>query len=392
MNKTFYYLFFIILLGLNSCSLSKESAFDTETGQNDYLVYIKDQELLFYDPANKVNTTILPEWDIDEFNLSSNNHLAFSTSSEDKSKIYVLDYPFNENTPTEITFFANAKISSISWSPNGHYLLFDSAQGESKKLRLWDGKNLSTIYNHHGKIGEITWSNNGTLAFTEYFINDPSPKNDPSEVYIWDGNAIVSVSQNPSGEDRFPAWSKDGQLAFLSNRDGEYDIFVWDGKSIVNDTPDINTFLNIASDLTQYYSKPVWTNSDMLTFSAKSVWDLYVQIYKWDGQSVRNISKNPFSHNGEQTWRKDGYWSFITFFSESQNLYIRDEKNKTILKTKGQYSPAWSQNGILIFCVPNGSSGWTLSMWNSEDVIEIAHGNFIEAKWNNGEYVFCSSG
>lgn len=392
MNKQFYYLIFVIILGLNSCSLSKDSAFDTETEKNDYLVYIKDQELLFYDPVNKVNTIILPEWDIDEFSLSSNNRLGFSTSSEDKSKIYVLDYPFNENTPTEITFDSNAKISSISWSPDGRYLLFDLAHGESKKLQLWDGKKLSIIYTHQGKISDSTWNNSGILAFTEFFINDPSPEKDTGEVYIWDGNGTVSVSQNPSGEDRFPAWSKDGQLAFLSNRDGEYDIFVWDGISKVNGLPDINTFTNIASDLTQYYSHPVWTNSDMLTFSANGLGDLHVQIYEWDGQSARNISKNPFSHNGGQTWRKDGYWSFITFFSESQNLYIRDEKNKTILKTKGQYSPAWSQNGILIFCVPNGPSGWTLSMWNSGDVIEIAHGNFIEAKWNNGEYVFCSSG
>jgi Tol biopolymer transport system component len=395
MKSPLLYLVIVIALGLSSCASLKGASLDSGAEQKDYLVYQIDQRHLFlYDPTSNTHTQILTDWDIniDSFSLGTNNRLAFSSSRDGNSSVYVIDYPFTENISAKITFDTSTSNTPISWSPNGRYLLFETVQTDSKKLSLWDGKNFLDIYNYHGQINEVTWSVSGQLAFTEFFINDSSPDRDSGEVYIWDGNATVSASQNPSGEDRFPAWSKDGQLAFLSNRNGEYDIFVWDGASKNKGFPDAKTFVNIAPDLTQYFSSPTWTNTNSLAFCGGSQSDKYVQIYEWDSQIAKNISQNPSLHNGGQTWRKDGYWSFITFFSSSQNLYVRNNTNHTILETKGQYPPAWSQNGLLVFCTPDSSKHWILSMWNGVKIIEIAHGDFIEAKWNNGEYVFCSYG
>lgn len=363
--------------------------------QEEYLVYLTadypNQQFVFYDPINDIHTQILPDWTINEFSVSVNNRLAFSSSN----KIYVLDYPFTENIPLDITSATSTENTLFSWSPDGRYLLFESVQVDSKKLLLWDGKNISDIYNYHGRIHEINWSADGQLAFTEFFAFDPDTTQEwgSSEVFLWDGNAIVSLSQNPSGEDRFPAWSKDGQLAFLTNRDGKYDIFLWDGVSKNNGAPDSKTFVNIAPDLTQYFSSPTWTNSGSIAFDGSGTWDLNIQIYEWNGQTTVNISKNPFAHNGGQTWRSDGYWSFATYFSDviGQNIYVRDAHNRTILTTEGRYPPAWSQDGLLMFCVED-STGWILSMWNGINIIEIARGGFIEAKWQNGKYVYCSHG
>ncbi len=391
MKNLFIYLLFIFVLGLNSCSQAKDSS-NSETQQNDYLVYRKSWKLLSYNPTSNTHGQILPEWNVNEFSISANNRLAFSSSQNGKSSIYVLDYPFTEKIPVEIAPDISSTDTSPLWSLDGHYLLFDSIQPDNTKaLVIWDGENFSSIYNHQGKISEATWSVNRQLAFTEFFINTRLPDVDTGEVYVWDGHTTVSVSQNPSGEDRSPAWSKDSQLAFLSNRSGENDIFVWDGESKNNGIPDVNSFVNIAPDLTQYFSDPTWTSSGTLAFTGIRKSDTSnFQIYEWDGQNARNISQNPTLHNGGQTWRNDGYWSFNTFLSGSQNLYIRDTANRTILETEGQ-SPAWSQNGLLIFCVPN-YHGYTLSMWNGKDVIEIDNGSFFEAKWNNGnrELVFCA--
>jgi Tol biopolymer transport system component len=392
MKKQFFYLICIFALGLNSCSPAKASVVNGKASQNDDLAYIQDHQLFFYDPESNAYTPILPGWEIYAFSLSANNRLAFSSAQNGNNSIYILEYPFTQNTPTEITPDKASENTSPSWSPDGRYLLFDSVRADGKKLVLWDGNHFLDLYHHEGEIREITWNSSDQLAFTEFLDNEHSSGKDPAEVYIWDGNAVVSASQNPSGEDRFPAWSQDGQLAFLSNRNGEYDIFVWDGTSKQNGLPDINTFVNVAPELTRYFSIPTWTNVNSLAFEAQTKLDSQVQIYEWDGQTAKNISKNQLAHNGSPAWRKDGYWSFTTFFSASQNLYIRDEANRTVLETRGEYRPIWSRSGRLIFCSQDDSHRWTLSMWSGGNVVEIAHGNFIEANWNGGEPVYCSSG
>jgi Tol biopolymer transport system component len=301
-----------------------------------------------------------------------------------------LDYPFTENVPISITSYTSSENTPFSWSPDGRYLAFESFRVDEKILSIWDGDSILDIHKYQEEISGISWSLTDRLAFTEFYTFVFPYEGDPSEVFIWDGNTTVSVSQNPTGEDRSPAWSEDGQLAFLSNRNGEYDIFVWDGISENNGQPNIKSFTNVASELTQYFSSPTWTNNNTIAFVAGNESDVHVQVYEWNGQSAKNISQNPPFHNGGQTWRNDGYWAFVTFFSSSQNLYIRDDHNQTVLETKGQYLPAWSRSGLLAFCVPERPN-WTLSIWNGKDVVKIAHGGFIMAKWSNGEYVLCSS-
>lgn len=393
MKKQFLCLFlFIFFLGVNSCTSA-----NSETKTRDLLVYLmvnypERQTLFFYDPINNLHKQILSDWDIQEFSLSKNYRLAFSSLKDGHSKTYILDYPFTENTPMEISLDISFESTPLSWSPDGRYLLLDSVQENSKKLYIWNGKNFFDVYEYHGQVSEVAWSSSGLLAFTEFYFDDYSADKDYSEIYIWDGNSTINASQNSFGEDRSPAWSQNDQLAFLSNRNEEYDVFVWDGISKNNGSPDIKTFVNIAPELTHYLSYPTWTNSDSIVFSGSSESDLHAQIYEWDGQTAKNISQNPSFHNGGQTWRNDGYWAFITFFSSKQSLYIKDNQNQTILETKGQYQPAWSQSGLLVFCVPEHPE-WTLSIWNGKNIVEIAHSNyFITAKWNNGEYVYCSNG
>lgn len=391
MKKQSLYLFlFIIIVGISSCTSA-----NSETKTRDLLVYVienypEKRMLFFYDPINNLHKQILAGWDIEEFSLSKNYRLAFSSLKDGHSAIYILDYPFIENTPTEIALDIPAENIPISWSPDGHYLLFDSVQANSNKLSVWDGKSVSDIYEYHEQVGGVTWSPNGQVAFTDFYTFVLPYDGDKSEIFIWDGETTASASQNPTGHDRYPTWSKDGRLAFLSEQNEEYDIFVWDGISKNNGAPNTKTYINIAPELTHYFSSPTWTNTNTIAFSAGFEFDEHVQIYEWKGQSAKNISQNPLFHNGGQTWKYDGYWAFATFFSSEQNLYIKDNQNQTVLETKGQY-PAWSQSGLLVFCVPEHPE-WTLSIWNGKNIVEIAHGDFISAKWNNGEYAYCSNG
>ncbi len=386
------HIIFMVALGLTSCSSLQNR---DDRIHKDYLIYRlyndgQQGPLILYDPASNVHTQILPDWEIDRYSLSTNNRLAFSTSTDEVESIFVLDYPFTENVPIEIIVEKSTQTIPMSWSPYGRLLLFYSIQENGKTLSLWNGKNTLNIYDYRGTISEVTWGPDGQLAFTEFYDLDLNTTHEwgSSEVFIWDGNAIRSASQNPSGEDRFSAWSQEGQLAFLSSRDGTYAIFVWDGVSKDNGVPDIDTFTKVDTDL-HHFSNATWTSSNTLAFNKQEAQDLYVPIYEWDGQSIVDISNNPSSSNGFQTWRDDGYWAFSTFFSEEQNVYVRDETNQTVLTAEGQW-PVWSRNGLLMFCVHH-SPDWTLSIWNGGEVIEVVNADFIHAKWNNGEEVFCSN-
>jgi hypothetical protein len=115
----------------------------------------------------------------------------------------------------------------------------------------------------------------------------------------------------------------------------------------------------------------------------------FAQIYEWNGQTGTNISNNPLSVNGGQSWRNDGYWTFMIPCSNSQSIHIRDAANRTILATDGYYRPAWSPNGLLMFCV-HRPSGWILALCNGVKIIEIANGDPISAQWGNGEEVVWS--
>lgn len=398
MEKTFFYTFFIIVLGLNACASIQDFSFGSAPVKKDYLVYLiddfqKQQQVMFYDPTENVYTPILHDWDINAFSLSIDNRLAFSSSRDGKNRIYVVNYPFTQSTPIEITPETSSENFPRAWSPDGRYLLFTSVQGNSKKLLLWDGQSTSDIYHFHETVDEITWNTNNQVAFTDFYTFEfpQDYDGDLSEIFIWDGHATVNVSQNPSGSDRYPAWSKDGQLAFLSERSGKYDVYIWNGKSKESGVPIINSFINVAPHMTHTYFGLTWTNSGTLAFSAVGEGDSHAQIYEWNGHTINNISQNPLLHNGAQSWRNDGYWSFTTLFSNRQNIHVRDNANNTVFTTDGYYAPVWSPNGLLMFCNYD-SSGLLLSIWNGTKIIEVAHGSFIAAKWQNGKAVFCSFG
>lgn len=381
--------------------------------EGDYLVYVvsprsPNSQFMLYDPAENTHEPFLPDWDIRTLSISANGRFAFSSPHEGTYPIYVLDQPFSNGVPAKITGDTSTRYYPIAWSPDGHYLAYASFQDNKTTLLIWDGESSVQIFHTSARISthELTWSSDGRLAFTIF----DTPDGDSSEIFMWDGNKTVSLTQNPTGEDRFPAWSDDGRLAFLSERAGAYDIFIWDGISTINGLPDVHSFSNVAPSLTDYSTMPVWSSSGSLTFTGSRLGERYIQIYEWDGTVAANISQNPNFHNGGQHWRGDGYWSFHTYLSREQLIYIRGENNKTQLIKEG-YGVRWSESGYFIFCqrivtgtrlsfaggglpeiVKEYRADWTLSIGNGSKITEIAQGYEIEAIWANGERVICSSG
>jgi WD40 repeat protein len=359
---------------------------------------------MLYDPAENTHAPFLPDWDIRTLSISANGRLAFLSSHDGTPAIYALDYPSTNSIPVKITSDTSTGHYPVAWSPDGRYLAYGSFQNNETTLSIWDGKGFIQIFTTSARISihEFTWSSDGRLAFTTFDF----PNERGSEIFIWDGNKTVSLTQNPYGEDRYPAWSDDGRLAFLSEQADVYDIFIWDGTNTINGLPDVHSFNNIAPSLTRVNSKLGWSNSGSLTFRGIESGSETYQIYEWNGSVAANISQIPGNYAADQRWRNDGYWSFATgLHIGSPRVYIRDGKNKTQLTLKG-YGIRWSESGYFIYCqrtilsrwelteiglpkIVKEYGGWTLSLGNGSKITEIAQAYEIEAIWGNGERVTC---
>jgi len=350
--------------------------------------FVGKTRIVLYDPQRHLSAKILDNIDFPGFKISVNQRIAFSSNGEGSAEVYVLDTHLTHTPPVNISQNALTRDHALAWSPDGRYLAFQSvvdSTGEAL-LYVWDGEKSINItptdMDDTAERYEVAWSFDGRLAFTTGFGITSTYQ--PSEIYLWDGSTTINLSQNPTGEDHAPVWSADGRLAFTSQRDEQYGIYVWDGISIKNSLPDVDSFVNIASHLTGFFSFPTWTNTGALAFEGGS--QQYTQIYRWDGDETTNISQNEHSYSGNPRWSNDGRWSFVTFPSSQMSFEIRDTENRPLLTRESYFAPAWSSDGQLIFC----SERWELSIWDGRGILKIATGDFINAQWQSGSQAICS--
>lgn len=350
---------------------------------------------MLHDTRTGENTLLFESDYYMRINASPDGRVAFSYFYADIEDLYVLNVAFPEEPPFNLSDeFDLPGGYPLCWDPEGRQLAFSSSRfGSENYIYVWDGETVLNITpdDMPGDPDnyEASWSFDGRLAFTAWFgSTGDAPK---SEIYLWDGSTTSNLSQNLAAEDRGASWNIDGELAFTSSLGGESRISIWDGVSFKDGLPDSGTFINASSGLDPYTPSPTWTSDGRLAFGASSPQDEHIQIYVWDGQTTTNVSQNPGMHNGGPRWRDDGYWAFVTGFSSEQLLYIRDAENRTILTTEGQYTPAWSSDGRLIFCKYDRPD-WVLLMWDDWRTSEFAHRGEIQAQWQSGQDVWCSSG
>jgi hypothetical protein len=353
--------------------------------------------LYLYNPSSGETTSLYQSAEKLHFVFSSDGRLAFSTDWiwKNNGEIFILNTAESEPSLLHLSQELDMQGYPLGWSQDGKSLAFASVKedGQQQAIYIWDGRTVKDI-TPQNLLGipdsfDIAWSYDGRLAFTIWFgFSNHEPN---SEIYIWDGEKTFNLSQNVEAEDREPVWNTNGEIAFGSTRDSEYSLVLWDGKSYADDLPDVSSFTRIAPQLNISSPFSSWVSDDLLAFEASSP-PHYIQVYTWDRETWSNISQNPETHNGGARWSQDGYWAFITFFSDPQRLYVRNERNETVLETNGQFVPAWSSGGSLIFCSRNHVRDWELSRWDRATVSALAQGDEIFAQWRSGQTTVCSDG
>jgi Tol biopolymer transport system component len=176
----------------------------------------------------------------------------------------------------------------------------------------------------------------GLLAFV-------STRDGNYEIYITnptDGTTI-RVTTDPA-EDREPVWSPDGRrLAFTSNRNGNWDIYVLD--------LDGSTLTRITDDPSKD-SSPSWSpDGSQIAFESYRDGNPQIFIINSDGTGLRKVENGSLG-SSSPSWSPDGDGNILVFTSDrlgNSNLFLINPKGgQPFLLTPdtggGDSDPTWS--------------------------------------------------
>jgi len=209
----------------------------------------------------------------------------------------------------------------------GNYDLLGSRYMNVLDLRTRQSINLGIGYIFTSNA--FSWSSDGRLAFVSY-------RDGNAEIYVWDGERMTNITQN-TANDTNPVWSSDGRLAFVSNREGKSEIYVWDGTVLTN--------ISRSGADNEF---PAWSADGRLVFVSHR--DANSEIYVWNGTTLTNVSRS----SGEDklpVWSVDGRLAFVSKQGSNQQINVWDGKTITHIFQSKNYAgqPAWSMDGRLAF-------------------------------------------
>lgn len=221
--------------------------------------------------------------------------IAFTSERDGSAEIYVMNV---DGTDVErLTTSPDGSFSAVpEWAPDGVRLAFSSNRTYRKSMnggylevpgntKIWlldtQTNSLERLTDELGLDMYVTWSPDGTqMAFM-------SVRDGDADIYIRDAHGTVRNVTNNDARDTNPDWSPDGRrLAFSSDMDGDdTEIYIFD--------LDTNTLTKL-TDNTFGDSDPAWSpDGTHIAFISDRDSDVEIYVMKADGTDVRRITQSP---------------------------------------------------------------------------------------------------
>lgn len=231
--------------------------------------------------------------------------------------------------------------SPPTWSPDGREIAFDSIYGYGTIYAIGvDGNGLRKITFGEDSRGPI-WSPNGQqIAFTYLrkhhtpfriaVVNADAP---PIRWRVLSGSVDEYCERGCPNNDDNPVWSPDSQqIAFVSTRDGNWEIYVMnaDGSNL---TP-----------LTHNGGRnPVWSpDGRHIAFVSGRDGNDEIYVMNADGSNQTRLTTNP-ADDHSPSWSPDGRQiAFISNRDGHQEIYVMDADGSNQKRLTDSLTDKWS--------------------------------------------------
>jgi Tol biopolymer transport system component len=227
---------------------------------------------------------------------SSDGRMAFTSFRDVNYEIYVMNA--DGSAQTNLTHNP-AYDADPAWSPNGRRIAFVSNRDDNGEIYVMNDDGSAPRRLTHNLVSDThpVWSPDGQRIA---YVSDEGGN---SEIYVInaDGSGQTNLTRTPA-DDTDPIWSPDGaQLAFASYRSGNSEIYV---VNVPNELPVEN--LPTPTNLTQnaaYDWNPVWSpDGKRLAFVSDRDGNFEIYVMNADGSDQKNLTQNS-SADTDPVWR-----------------------------------------------------------------------------------------
>ena len=207
-------------------------------------------------------------------------------------------------------------------------------------------------------LSSLSSSNGGIIAFA-------SDRDGDWEIYVMnaDGSGQRRLTGNDAN-DWSPAWSPDGaQIAFVSDRDNNDEIYV------MNADGSGQRRLTSNSD---YDWSPAWSpDGEWIAFTSNRDGNDEIYVMTADGSDQRRLTSSRNVQDFDPDWSPDGRWiAFTSARDGNDDIHVMDADggNQRQLTDDGatNWWPAWSPDGTKIAFASKRDGNWEIYVMNSD--------------------------